>query len=130
MLIALLSAWLLGGGPGSSANSGYVDLVEHYATTQIEEKPRRQAVLATARKLESAGREEAKAADKAASALVKIAENRQAPPQEYEAVLSRIRGYSIHLQDELVKQRFRLKSELTREQWAALHAQSSPPASS
>jgi hypothetical protein len=81
-------------------------------------------VLETAGELKKAGSNEAKAIAKAADAVVKIAGNREAKAQDFEVALSQIRGHSIELQNELVRQRFRLKSELTREQWAALHSTS------
>jgi hypothetical protein len=123
MLAALLTVWLLGGGVGSST-AGYVDQVKSYAMTALTDEAQRKAVLETAGELKRAGSKEAKAIAKAADTVVKIAGNREAKAQDFKVALSQIRGHSIELQNELVRQRFRLKSELTREQWAALHSTS------
>jgi hypothetical protein len=122
VLAALLSIWLFGGGSASSTTVGYVDQVIAYARNEIADEEQRSAVLATAKKLEMAGRTEVKATANATSAVARIAGNREATLQEYQSGFSQIRRSSLELQEELIRRRFELKAELTRQQWSALHA--------
>lgn len=121
MLVALLTVWLLGGSVGSSATVAYVDRLTKYAETRISDESQRAALLDSAKALRQAGRDEARNSAKAASSMIKTARRREASPEEFEATLSQIRAHSLALQDQLVQQRFRLKSTLTREQWSELH---------
>jgi hypothetical protein len=121
MLVALLTAWLLGGSFGSSPAVGYVDHLTSYAESRIADNTQRAAVLDVAKALRKAGSEEASASAKSASSVIKTAKRREATPDEFAAALSQIRDHSATLQKQLVQQRFRLKSTLTREQWNELH---------
>ena len=122
MLVGLLTIWLLGDGASASMTVGYVDQLTAYAKAQIADPAQRKAVLDVAKALERAGIAEGKGAAEAGKAVVKITQNRSAKPQDIEAPLSRAAGYTIELQNELLQQRSRLKSQLTREQWVAMHA--------
>ena len=123
MLILLITTWLLvGGSSGASATVGYVDQITAYAKGHLPDEAQRKAVLEVADQLKKAGSEEAKATTQAAKAIDKISMNRRATPPEFQDALSEMRGYSEELQAKVVQQRFKLKSELTREQWAVLHA--------
>lgn len=124
MLMFLFFTWLLEGGSGSSATGGYVDQITTYANGHLPDDAQRKAVLAAAKELKKAGSEEAKAAAKAAKALAEVAKNRTARSEDFQSALSELRGYSIQLQANVVQQRSKLKSELTREQWGVLHATS------
>lgn len=121
MLVALLTAWLLGGSVGSSATVGYVDRLTKYAETRIGDEAKRAAILDSAKALRKAGKDEAAASAKAASSMIETAKRREASPQEFEVALSQIRTHSLALQNQLVQQRLRLKWTLTREQWSELH---------
>lgn len=123
MLILLISTWLLvGRSSGASTTVGYVDQITAYAKGHLPDEAQRKAVLEVAKELKKAGSAEAKATIQAAKAIEKISKNRRATPAEFQDALSEIRGYSEELQAQVIRQRFKLKSELTREQWAVLHA--------
>ena len=124
MLIALITAWLILGrvSSGSSATVGYVDRITSYAKGHLPDEAQRKAVLEAAEQLKKAGSKEAKGTSQAAKAINKTAMNRRATLAEFQDALSEMRGYSEELQATVLQQRSKLKSLLTREQWAVLHA--------
>ena len=123
MLILLITTWLLvGRSSGASETVGYVDQINAYAKGHLSDEAQRKAVLEVAEQLKKAGSEEAKATAQTAEAIDKISRNRRATPAEVQDALSEMRGYSEELQAKVIQQRAKLKSELTREQWAVLHA--------
>lgn len=123
MLILLVTTWLLvGRSSGGSETVGYVDQINAYAKGHLPDEAQRKAVLEVAKQLKKAGSEEAKATIKAAKSIEKVSMNRSTTPPEFQDALSEMRGYSEELQATVIQQRFKLKSELTRDQWAVLHA--------
>jgi hypothetical protein len=122
MLAALLTLWLFGGGSAASPTVGYVDQVIEFARNEITDGGQRKAVLATAKELKKAGGNEAKLTAETARAVARIAGSRAATLQDYQLAFSPIHHSAQELQEELIRQRFGLKAQLTREQWSTLHA--------
>jgi TolA-binding protein len=85
----------------------FVALWTRFASLTTDEA-QRDAVRETAKELKKTGQEEATAAAKLASAVIKTAGNREATARDYEAALLQMREHSTALQEELVQQRIRL----------------------
>ena len=58
--------------------------------------------------------------------MIELAENRDSKPADLRSVIAALRTESAETQGKLVQLRIRLKSQVTREQWAMLHPAAAP----
>lgn len=125
MLIALVALWL-SGSSGSMPMTAYLDHAREYAKKEITVKAQRDAVLDTLDDMKKAQDEFHKAEEKAVKAVTKLADNRDSKPADFQPAFAALRADSAESQEKLLQLRFRLTSNLTREQWAAVHAAAAP----
>ena len=125
MLIGLLLLALYGSS-GSSPMTAYLDHAREHAEKEFKDKVQREAVLDTLGGMKKAQVEFIEVEEKAAKTLIELAENRDSKPAEFQSVIAALRTESAETQGKLVQLRIRLKSQMTREQWAALHPAAAP----
>ena len=125
MLIALL-VLLLYGSSGSSPMTAYLDRARGHAEKEFKDKVQREAVLDTLDDMKKAQVEFIEVEEKAATTLIKLAENRDSKPADFQPAIAALRAESAEAQGKLVQLRVRLKSQVTREQWAVLHPAAAP----
>jgi hypothetical protein len=120
----LLIMLLTGGGVGTPLTD-YLKQTTVYAKQLIDEKQRK-AVLATVEEMEETQKALIEAATKTSKQLAGLADSRSPQSGQVRPVLASYVREETVLRDKLLQQRFRLKSQLTREQWAAAHAPKVP----
>ena len=125
MLIALLLLALYGSS-GSSPMTAYLDHAREHAQKEFKDKAQREAVLHTLDDMKKAQVGFIEVEDKAAKTLIELAENRDSKPADLRSVIAALRTESAETQGKLVQLRIRLKSQVTREQWAMLHPAAAP----
>jgi hypothetical protein len=120
MLIGLLLL-VLYGSSGSSPMTSYLDHAREHAEKEFKDKAHREAVLDTLDDMKKAQVEFIEVEEKAAKTLIELAENRDSKPAEFQSAIAALRTEAAETQGKLVQLRIRLKSQVTREQWAVLH---------
>jgi hypothetical protein len=123
MLVALLIAFLTGGGAGTLPLVEWLDHGEAYVKMEIADPVKRWDLLAAMHEMQDRHQDLVQAEKKAAKAIHRLAESRQSRSADFQPTLAALRAESETAQDQLVALRFRLKDQVTREQWAAAHRQ-------
>ena len=121
MLIALLVFLLSGGSSGTSPMIAYVDQAREHAKKEFTVEAQRKAVLDTLDDMKKVQGEFIEVEEKAAKTLIKLAVNRDSKPADFQPTIVALRTDAMETQEKLIRLRFRLKSQMTREQWAAVH---------
>ncbi|HZF18069.1 MAG TPA: hypothetical protein VE008_00025 [Burkholderiales bacterium] len=125
MLIGLLLL-VLYGSSGSSPMTAYLDHAREHAEKEFKDKAQREAVLDTLEDMKKAQVEFIEVEKKAAKTLIELAENRDSKPADFQSVIAALRTEAAETQGKLMQLRIRLKSQVTREQWAGLHPAAFP----
>lgn len=125
MLIGLL-VLVLYGSSGSSPMTAYLDHAREHAEKEFKDRAQREAVLDTLDHMKKAQVEFIEIEEKAAKALIRLAENRDSKPADFQSMIAALRTESVETQAKLVQLRIRLKSQVSREQWAMLHPATFP----
>ena len=125
MLIALLLL-VLYGSSGSSPMTAYLDHAREHAEKEFKDKVQREAVLDTLEGMKKAQVAFIGTEEKAAKTLIKLAENRDSKLADFQPAIVALRIDAAETQEKLVQLRIRLKSQVTREQWAGLHPAAVP----
>jgi cystathionine beta-lyase/cystathionine gamma-synthase len=122
MLIALLIAYLLGGGSGSAP---FLDLVKKFetATTHVVAEPeRRKAVDSVLDEFRTAIKKQEEDQGQSVKALAKLGENHTAAEADYVSILDAHARTRESFQDRMIALRGELKARLTPAEWAAIVA--------
>jgi hypothetical protein len=125
VLIALMLL-VLYGSSGSSPMTAYLDHAREQAEKEFKDKAQREAVVDTLDGMKKAQVEFIEVEEKAAKTLIELAENRDSKPADFQSVIAALRTDAAESQGKLVQLRLRLKSQVTREQWAGLHPAAAP----
>jgi hypothetical protein len=121
MLIAALVLFLTGGSAGTLALTEWLDHGADYAKKEIADPVKRRDLLAVMDEMKDRHEVLRKAEEKATREIHKLAERRESRAADFQPALSAYRAEIEPLQTELLDLRFKLASQLTREQWAAAH---------
>jgi co-chaperonin GroES (HSP10) len=106
--------------------TAYLDHAREHAQKEFKDKVQREAVLETLDGMKKAQVEFIEVEEKAAKTLIELAENRSSKPADFQSVIAALRTDAAQTQGKLVQLRIRLKSQVTREQWAGLHPAVAP----
>ena len=121
MLIGLLVLFLVGGSGGTLPLTEWLDHGKEYAKKEIADPAQRREVLATMDEMKDRQKDLYKAEEKAVRAIDKLAASRTSRSADFEPALAGYRAETEAPQEQLLDLRFRLRTQVTREQWMAAH---------
>lgn len=122
MLIALLMAFLLGGGGASGAilTSTSVKQIDKQIEAAVSDPARAEAAVATVADLKTEIKRFEKKFAKSGKQLTKLYKDHDADGNQMSAVLGELNAGWEASQERAIELRFELKESLTEEEWAAV----------
>ena len=116
MLIALMTILFLGGGGGSAVLDYIADSTDAVKTV-LEDDPRRDEALETLKSLKALGKKHSTMRQDTLKEMEKTLAVHEASPQASEEIWSAYYQQVREVNDEVVELRFRLREQLTRDEW-------------
>ncbi len=120
MLVALMTILFLGGSSGAFGPMVFIDQAMDYAKQTIMEDDRRKQATATLKDMKKRTKEYTKAIKKLSKELSADYRQYEAPEDKIDAVWARVFELNLEYTEDIIEQRFELRNQLTREEWAAM----------
>ena len=124
MIFALLA--ILFFGSGDSSLTAIFDRVEERIGETVKDRARRKEVLEITDDAKDATKAYAKARRAILDEWIALGKSASSTEAEYRALVDRLRNEAAEYESTMIRQRFALKSKMTREEWSATFAAPAP----